>query len=120
MQDGLVDWETGTCNSISQHCGWDQISHTSSAWEQECHQGLSSCHVESSCLGEGGRGTESGGEGTQSEKSGAFCDKLSWIRQAAWRFRSFIRQLAPVCAQEWRKEGKADYEFGETGRWPKA
>lgn len=76
--------------------------------------------MESSCLGEGGRGTESGGEGTQSEESGAFCDNLGWIQQAAWRFRSFIRRLAPVCAQEWREEEKADDEFGKTGRWPKA
>lgn len=76
--------------------------------------------MESSCLGEGGRGTESGGEGTQSEESGAFCDNLGWIQQPAWRFRSFIRRLAPVRAQEWREEEKADDEFGKTGRWPKA
>lgn len=76
--------------------------------------------MESSRLGEGGRGTESGGEGTQSEESGAFCDNLGWIQQAAWRFRSFIRRLAPVRAQEWREEEKADDEFGKTGRWPKA
>lgn len=56
MQDGLVDWETGT----------------SSAWKQEYHLGLSSCYVESSCLGEGEREKESEGEGTQSEESGAF------------------------------------------------
>lgn len=71
--------------------------------------------MESSCLGEGGRGTESGGEGTQSEKSGAFCDKLSWIRQAAWRFRSFIRQLAPVRAQEYGKKKRRIMSLARLG-----
>lgn len=62
MQDDLVDWEMGT----------------SFACKPGYHLESSSCHVKSGCLGEGARGTESGGGERQSEKeSGAFCEMLA-------------------------------------------
>lgn len=94
MQDDLVDWEMGTFF----------------ACRPACHLELSSCHVESGCLGEGAKETESGGGGRQSEKeSGAFCETLVWIRRAAWRFSPLSGNLDPVRAQEWLEEGKANW-----------
>lgn len=53
-------------------------SHTSFACKPGYHLESSSCHVKSGCLGEGARGTESGGGERQSEKeSGAFCEMLA-------------------------------------------